>query len=371
MRSIPRKSRSHSDGSFSGKNLLTPGIRTFWTGPPSRHTLIPMKHNYSAVHPKLRFYARFTPKVTYNRRNVWLFHRLLGAMRVSLPSPGSPHSAIYGSPAPEIQAKLRLRIYQPEPLSAPTGAILWLHGGGYVMGKPEQDDRRCMQFVRELGLTVVSVDYRIAPQFPFPSALDDSYLALQWMASYAQQLGIDPARIAAAGASAGGGLAAALAQLAHDRKDIQPAFQLLIFPMLDDRTVGRGDNVNGANVIWNQKSNRFGWESYLGMACAAAKRCRNTPCPPAAQTSPGCRRPGSVWGRWIYSMTNPWPTPKGCRRPVFPVSSIRSRARSTALIFLMPRLPCVRDFRESQMTALSQLSKPSTAAAKLSPRTSK
>ena len=171
-----------------------------------------MKHNYSAVHPKLRFYARFTPKVTYNRRNVWLFHRLLGAMRVSLPPRGLRIRNTW-IPRPGNPSKLRLRIYQPEPLTAPTGAILWLHGGGYVMGKPEQDDRRCMQFVRELGLTVVSVDYRIAPQFPFPAALDDSYLALQWMASHAQQLGIDPARIAAAGASAGGGLAAALAQL--------------------------------------------------------------------------------------------------------------------------------------------------------------
>ena len=118
--------------------------------------------------------------------------------------------------------------------------MLWLHGGGYVMGKPEQDDTRCIQFVRELGLTVVSVDYRLAPQYPFPAALDDSYTALLWMASHAQDLGIDPARIALAGASAGGGLAAALAQLAHDRQEVRPAFQLLIFPMLDDRTVTRG-----------------------------------------------------------------------------------------------------------------------------------
>ena len=229
-----------------------------------------MKHLYTDIHPELRFFARFTPKVTYTERNVQLFHRLLGAMRVSRP----PRDLrIYNEWIPRHgnPSKLRLRIYRPEPLTDPTGAMLWLHGGGYVMGKPEQDDVRCMQFVRELGLVVVSVDYRLAPGDPFPAALEDSYLALLWMASNASQLGIDPDRIAVAGASAGGGLAAALAQYAHDRPGVQPAFQLLIFPMLDDRTVGRGDNVRCANVIWNQKSNKFGWDSYLGMPCGGEK----------------------------------------------------------------------------------------------------
>jgi acetyl esterase/lipase len=225
-----------------------------------------MKRNYADILPELRLYAQFTPKITYNHRNVRLFHRFLGAIRVSKP----PRDVLIHEvwiPRYEGQAKLRLRVYQPKSITSPAAAMLWLHGGGYIMGKPEQDDKRCIQFVRELGMMVVSVDYRLAPQFPFPAALEDSFIALKWLGYHAQQLNVDSRRIVVAGASAGGGLAAAVAQYAYDRPSVQPAFQLLIFPMLDDRTVGRGDDTPSANVIWNQESNRFGWESYLGMPC--------------------------------------------------------------------------------------------------------
>ncbi len=121
----------------------------------------------------------------------------------------------------------------------PAPALIWLHGGGYVLGNPEQDEACCAQYGRELGITMVSVDYRCAPKYPFPIGLEDGYAALTWAAAQAQFLGVDAQRIAVGGASAGGGLAAALAQLAHDRQDIQPVFQLLVYPMLDDRTVLR------------------------------------------------------------------------------------------------------------------------------------
>lgn len=172
-------------------------------------------------------------------------------------------------PRKDDHKKLRLRIYRPKSTDTPTPALLWIHGGGYVMGRPEQDDNSCAQYVRELGITVVSVDYRCAPKHPFPAALDDCYFALKWVASHSGQLGVDPKRIAVGGNSAGGGLATALAQLAHDRKEIEPAFQLLVYPMLDDRTVLRTDIDDSNNVTWNHKSNRFGWESYLGRECGA------------------------------------------------------------------------------------------------------
>jgi acetyl esterase/lipase len=92
---------------------------------------------------------------------------------------------------------------------------------------------------------------------------------LKWVAAHAEQLGIDSKRIAIGGASAGGGLAASLVQLAHDRLEIEPIFQLLVYPMLDDRAVLRTDLDDGDSIIWDQKSNRFGWESYLGKACGA------------------------------------------------------------------------------------------------------
>jgi len=144
-----------------------------------------------------------------------------------------------------------------------------MHGGGYVIGRPEQDDANCVQYVRDLDITVVSVDYRYAPKHPFPVGLDDCYAALRWIASHAQELNIDSKRIAVGGNSAGSGLAAALAQLAHDRKEIPLAFQLLIYPMLDDRTVLRTDIDDSSNITWHHKDNRFGWESYLGQTCGA------------------------------------------------------------------------------------------------------
>ncbi len=108
-----------------------------------------------------------------------------------------------------------------------------------------------------------------APKHPFPIGLENSYSALKWVVSHSQRLGIDTKRIAIGGASAGGGLAAALVQLAHDRQEIKPVFQLLVYPMLDDRTVLRLDVDDSNNIPWNQKSNRFGWESYLGKKCGA------------------------------------------------------------------------------------------------------
>jgi acetyl esterase/lipase len=97
--------------------------------------------------------------------------------------------------------------------------------------------------------------------------LDDSHAALTWVASQSQQLGVDAKRIAVGGASAGGGLAAALVQLVHDRQELEPIFQLLVYPMLDDRTVLRADIDDRNNVTWTQANNRFGWESYLDKEC--------------------------------------------------------------------------------------------------------
>jgi acetyl esterase/lipase len=131
------------------------------------------------------------------------------------------------------------------------------------------DDLRCSVYVHALGITVVSVDYRLAPKHPFPAALEDSYAALLWVGSQSQQLGVDTKRIAVGGASAGGGLAAALAQLAHDRGELNPIFQLLVYPMLDDRTVLQADMDDSSSLVWTQASNRYGWESYLGQPCGS------------------------------------------------------------------------------------------------------
>lgn len=143
-------------------------------------------------------------------------------------------------------------------------ALLWIHGGGFVIGGPLQDERTNVAFVRNLGITVAAVRYRLSPEHPAPAALEDAYAALTWLFANAEERGIDTRRIAVGGASAGGGLAAGLTLLAHDRGEIAPCFQLLVYPMLDDRTVLRDDLDIKHVRMWTPGSNRYGWTAYLG-----------------------------------------------------------------------------------------------------------
>jgi acetyl esterase/lipase len=156
-----------------------------------------------------------------------------------------------------------VRLHRPPGLSEPGPALLWIHGGGYVLGRAKQDDALCHRFARTLGITVASVDYRLAPEHPFPVPLDDCYAALTWLAGLPA---VDPARVAIGGASAGGGLTAALALRARDLGEVAPVLQLLVYPMLDDRTVWRSDLDAAGHRLWDQASNRFGWQSYLRTA---------------------------------------------------------------------------------------------------------
>ena len=227
-----------------------------------------MKKEFPQIHPELQQVARRMPKLTYSKKNRWLIHVLTRFV----PAPKAPRDILIENvfiPTAKDGTKIRLRIYKRESLPAPMPVLLWLHGGGYVMGNPEQDDGSCIRYVHELGITVISVDYRFAPKYPFPTGLEDCYTALQWIVTQAPRLGVDAKRIAIGGASAGGGLAASLIHLAHDRQEIRPIFQLLVYPMLDDRTVLRSEIDDHDHLVWNQKSNRYGWESYLGTSCGA------------------------------------------------------------------------------------------------------
>jgi len=160
-----------------------------------------------------------------------------------------------------LRSGVGVRLHRPDGVSQPGAALLWMHGGGYVMGTAKQDDRLCRRFARELGITVAAVDYRLAPEHPYPASLEDCYSALTWLAGLPA---VDPARVAIGGASAGGGLAAALALLARDRGEVTPTLQLLAYPMLDDRSASGPENPNYR--LWSPKSNRFGWAAYLGNA---------------------------------------------------------------------------------------------------------
>jgi acetyl esterase/lipase len=159
---------------------------------------------------------------------------------------------------------VRVRIYRPDVQPSKLPALLWIHGGGYVMGDIEQDDRLMKQLVKRIGCVAVSVDYRLAPEHPFPAPVEDCYAGLKWLFAHADELGVEPARIAIGGASGGGGLAAGLALLARDRGEVQVAFQLLIYPMIDDRNVTPASHAITDPRMWNRESNRLGWKAYLG-----------------------------------------------------------------------------------------------------------
>ena len=148
-------------------------------------------------------------------------------------------------------------------------ALLYMHGGGYISGSTASSWPKfsgLQKIAQEHDCLVVSVDYRLAPETPFPGALEDSYAALKWLHANANSLGADPKRIAIMGESAGGGLAATLAIAARDRGEVPITFQLLIYPMLDDRTGStREPAPHIGRFIWSRQSNRFGWSSLLGM----------------------------------------------------------------------------------------------------------
>ena len=155
----------------------------------------------------------------------------------------------------------RLRLYRPEGVSS-DAALLWIHGGGLVIGTPLMDDRFCAETARELGIVIASVDYRLAPEHPFPLPLDDSAAAWSWLQTNAARLGVDPARVAIGGQSAGGGLAAALVQRLHDAGHSIPA-QWLFCPMLDDRTAAKRELDAVDHWVWSNRANLTGWSSYL------------------------------------------------------------------------------------------------------------
>lgn len=144
-------------------------------------------------------------------------------------------------------------------------AILHTHGGGYVMGSAESSVSALQDLCAELGCAAVSVEYRLAPETTYAGSLEDNYAGLKWLHANAASIGVDPARIAVMGESAGGGHAAILAQVARDRGEVPIAFQCLVYPMLDDRTgTTRKMPDHVGRLIWRAGDNRFGWRSFLG-----------------------------------------------------------------------------------------------------------
>jgi len=181
--------------------------------------------------------------------------------------PPPPFPVIEAFAPSEHGPDVRLVIMNPPSANTGRGAILHIHGGGMVVGVADTATVTKCPLALEHDAVVVSVDYRLAPETPFPGPQEDNYAALLWLVDNAASLGVDPARIVVMGESAGGGLAASLAQMTRDRGGPQLAGQVLIYPMLDWRTGGRDDlhkNRHTGEWIWTRDKNRFGWEALRG-----------------------------------------------------------------------------------------------------------
>lgn len=187
----------------------------------------------------------------------------------SLPAPDTSglHIEERRVPGPDGAPEITLRIYRPQ-RQAVRGVVYDIHGGGFVLGNVDLDHTVNVRLARELDVVVVSVEYRLAPETPFPGGLEDVYAGLVWTAEHAAELGTDANRIAIHGVSAGGGLAAALALLARDRGGPPIAFQFLAVPELDDRLDTPSMHLYTDTPLWNRPAAIHSWDAYLGSGLA-------------------------------------------------------------------------------------------------------
>ena len=206
------------------------------------------------VHPDL---TKKIPTLTFSRWNIKLIRFF---MKYLTPKP-TPHDSIETSTV--ILDGIEMRVHKPK-ANGSTSALLWIHGGGLIVGNPSQDDGRCAEFAEKLNIVVVAVKYRLAPEHPYPGAIDDCYAAWSAIQKNHLELGINPESIVIGGASAGGGLAACLALRIRDESKQQPLGQLLVYPMLDDRTTLNTEFHPKEHLVWNNQSNLTGWGAYLG-----------------------------------------------------------------------------------------------------------
>ena len=163
----------------------------------------------------------------------------------------------------DSDVSIRVKVYAPKAQQQPLPVVLYIHGGGTFFGTVEGNDATCASYVKHVPCVVVSVDYRLAPEHPYPAALEDCYLALQWIVSERETLNIDIDRLAVVGGSTGGGLTAALTLLARDRKGPNIKFQMPLFPMIDDTCATPSSQEVLDSKVWSSELNQFAWSMYL------------------------------------------------------------------------------------------------------------
>ena len=180
-------------------------------------------------------------------------------MLIMKPCPGIRVQKIY---IPSGARRIPALVLSPEELSAPATGVLWIHGGGYISGMKEMVYiSRAVELVKSFGAVVVSPGYRLAPFSPYPAAIDDCHAALLYMKEHAAELGVREDQLMVGGESAGGGLCAAVCIKTRDTGEVNVAFQMPLYPMLDDRDTETSRDNHGR--VWNTWKNHFGWRCYL------------------------------------------------------------------------------------------------------------
>jgi len=205
-----------------------------------------------------------------------LDHAAALKMRAATPPPASPLAAPaieqHIAPGTPGHPDARVAVIGRRAGTTLRPAVLHIHGGGFIVGRAQDTYAASQRLAGELDCVVVEAEYRLAPETRFPGPLEDCYAALSWLHANADTLGVDRTRIAIMGESAGGGLAAMLAIAARDRKRIPLCYQVLIYPMLDDRTGStRAVPPFIGTIGWNAQGNRFGWAALLGQPAGAAR----------------------------------------------------------------------------------------------------
>jgi acetyl esterase/lipase len=243
---------------------------------------VALRKSISAAAPELRTPLLAASSIPFNRLTLPMVRFAMG--RKSDPGPGialSEHRL--------DNADVDVLVLTAGEHPAPGPGVLWIHGGGFVAGTARFEAPWAGRLVTALGASVVCPEYRLAPENPFPAGLDDCMATLEWMVKHADELGVDVERIGVCGASAGGGLAAAVVQRAFD-EGISLRAQGLVYPMIDDRTALRDDLTGKGELTWSASSNRWAWTAYLGREprssdapkyAAAARRGDLSGLPPA------------------------------------------------------------------------------------------
>ncbi|MBQ3456423.1 MAG: alpha/beta hydrolase [Synergistaceae bacterium] len=210
----------------------------------------------SMIRPELKQYLAEKPRRVINLETLPALRKAL-----TIPPEALPTNERVNARNEIIGSNLRVRVYSPNTAMKEYPALLWIHGGGHIMGTPEGNEDLSLRIADELGFIVVAPDYRLSPEHPYPAGLEDCYAALVWMT---ENLPVRKDRVAVAGQSAGGGLTAAVVLLARDKKYPAIHFQMPLYPMLDHRNITQSSYQINDPRAWGRDFNVFAWNLYLG-----------------------------------------------------------------------------------------------------------